>query len=294
MTIQWTSDLEDIEHEENGFEINPDRIKTLSLEPQQISPIALRTLVINLDPTYPAHGMTVDDFSVTLVPVELELTYLTINNEGIRPLNVIAVDDVEKSITVKYGGAYSGTYDLLIKSQLHGNVDTSATQLEVVFEINHIFPLYGSVYGGAKLTITGGPFTEDINETFVKVRFQWWDGIDHYCYVIAVWEDKVICRLPLDLNREPKAYEVIAFSSTYEEANCEFSQCLFQFVAANELPEVTSFSISYDSNEEAYMITVQGTDFTDAAEDIEFFLNDAEQTVVEATATSVKIRVDEV
>ena len=42
------------------------------------------------------------------------------------------------------------------------------------------------------------------------------------------------------------------------------------------------------------MITVEGTDFTDAAEDIEFFLNDAEQTVVEATATSVKIRVDEV
>jgi riboflavin synthase alpha subunit len=68
--------------------------------------------------------MTKDDFTVTLVPETLEKTYLTINNEGIRELNVVAVDPVDKTVTVKYGGAYSGTYDVIIKSKLNGNLDT--------------------------------------------------------------------------------------------------------------------------------------------------------------------------
>lgn len=71
--------------------------------------------------------MSKEDFSVTIVPVSLELTYLTINNEGVRPFNVIAVDETAKTITVKYGGAYSGTYDLVIKSVTNGNIDTTAT-----------------------------------------------------------------------------------------------------------------------------------------------------------------------
>lgn len=71
--------------------------------------------------------MTVEDFEVTLVPVSLELTYLTVNNEGIRPLRVIAVNETTSSIYVKYGGAYSGTYDLVITSKLNGNVDATAT-----------------------------------------------------------------------------------------------------------------------------------------------------------------------
>ena len=70
--------------------------------------------------------MTKDDFTVTLVPEELELTYLFVNNDGVRELNVVAVDTVDKTITVKYGGAYSGTYDVVIKSTANGNIDTEA------------------------------------------------------------------------------------------------------------------------------------------------------------------------
>ena len=69
--------------------------------------------------------MTKDDLKVTLVPESLELSHLNINNEGIRELNVVAVDTVAKTLTIKYGGAYSGTYDLVIKSTANGNVDTS-------------------------------------------------------------------------------------------------------------------------------------------------------------------------
>ena len=38
-------------------------------------------------------------------------------------------------MTVKYGGAYSGTYDLIIKSKLNGNVDTEDVRLKVLFEV---------------------------------------------------------------------------------------------------------------------------------------------------------------
>ena len=145
--------------------------------------------------------MTKEDFKVTLVPVELELTHLTINNEGIRPLNVIAVDTTLKKITVKYGGAYSGLYDLVVTSAINGNVDTTATQLKVVFEILGFTPTSGSIFGGSKIKVQGGPFTGDLSETIIKVGFSWWENIDNYCYLISVTDNEVTCRLPLDLNR---------------------------------------------------------------------------------------------
>jgi hypothetical protein len=79
--------------------------------------------------------MTKEDFTVTITPTELELSHLNINNQGIRELNVVAVDPTAKTITVKYGGAYSGTYDVIIKSLANGNLDTSDFQLKVVFEL---------------------------------------------------------------------------------------------------------------------------------------------------------------
>ena len=184
--------------------------------------------------------MTREDFTVKIVPVELELSHLFRNNDGIRELNVVDFDSIAKTITVKYGGAYSGIYDIIIKSEANGYLYTGDIQLNVVFEITNIEPLTGSIYGGTKLTVTGGPFTTDLKETFVKVGYKWWEEIDHYCYLISATETEVTCRLPLDLNREAKEYEVIAFAATYEESNCEMADnCLFTFLSADTLPEVT-------------------------------------------------------
>lgn len=109
--------------------MNADPITATSISPARISPIAFTTIEIKLSDSYPTTGMTVDDFTVTLVPESLELTYLFVNNEGVRELNVVAVDTATKTITVKYGGAYSGTYDIVVKSVANGNVDTSGVQL---------------------------------------------------------------------------------------------------------------------------------------------------------------------
>ena len=211
-----------------------------------------------------------------MVPEYLDLTYLTINNDGIRPLNVIAVDTVAKTITVKYGGAYSGNYGLVIKSVRNGAIDTNATQLNVTFEVTSFTPTSGSIFGGTAITVYGGPFTTDLDETFVKVGFKWWEGIDNYCYVFEATEEYVKCRLPFDLNRNAEEYELIAYASTYEESDCEFEDndtCMFTFIAASDLPEVTSFNSVYDEATQKYQITVSGTGFTDTAEQVEFHLN---------------------
>ena len=183
--------------------------------------------------------MSKEDFTVLMVPQELELSRLIINNDGERYLNVVAVDKTAKTITVKYGGAYSGTYEFVIKSTANGNLNTEGVTLKVVFEITNIQPLTGSIYGGSKLTITGGPFSTNPEENIVKVGYKWWEYINNYCYIISETETEVTCRLPLDLNREAKEYEVIAFASTYEEANCEMdNECKFTFLAADTLPEI--------------------------------------------------------
>ena len=125
MAISVTSDEGDAEVVESGFELNTNPITATSVTPESVSPIALRTIEIQLYADYPTTDMTKDDFTVTLVPESLELTYLFVNNAGVRELNVVAVDTAAKTITVKYGGAYSGTYDLVVKSVANGNVDTS-------------------------------------------------------------------------------------------------------------------------------------------------------------------------
>ena len=75
---------------------------------------------------------------------------------------MVAVDQTAKTITVKYGGAYSGTYDVIIKSQTNGYLYTGDFQLKVVFELTDFEPKTGSIYGGTKLTVYGGPFSLDL------------------------------------------------------------------------------------------------------------------------------------
>jgi hypothetical protein len=97
--------------------------------------------------------------------------------------------------------------------------------------------------------------------------------------VISVTDNEVTCRLPLDLNREEKSYEVIAFASTYEESNCAIKNkagefdCYFNFIAAEDLPKVTGPpSAVFDANTNEYTITITGTGFDDIASKIDFEL----------------------
>ena len=112
--------------------------------------------------------------------------------------------------------------------------------------------------------------------------------------MLSVTSTTATCRLPLDLNREVSQYELIAFASTYEEANCEvISGCMFTFVDDSTLPVVThNATASFNTATSNYELTITGTGFTDAASDIDFFLAGVQQTVLSASSTEVLIQVD--
>lgn len=84
MNIHLTSDTSSIDYTESGLELNANPITATGITPSSVSPIALRTIVVQLNPDYPEADMTKDDFTVTIVPESLEITYLTVNNEGVR------------------------------------------------------------------------------------------------------------------------------------------------------------------------------------------------------------------
>lgn len=59
---------------------------------------------------------------------------------------------------MKFQGAVSGDYDLIIKHKDYGLIDTSGLTLKVEASYSAITPLTGSIYGGTLLTITGKNF----------------------------------------------------------------------------------------------------------------------------------------
>ena len=75
-----------------------------------------------------------------------------------------SVDDAKKSISVIYGGAYSGTYNINIKHKTLGKLDTEGLILVVGSEVKSFSPSQGSVYGGTILTILGNNWDAKVKE----------------------------------------------------------------------------------------------------------------------------------
>jgi hypothetical protein len=45
----------------------------------------------------------------------------------------------------------------------------------------------GSVFGGSKITIQGGPFDDgSVGQTPIKVGYKWWEDINHFCEVLEL------------------------------------------------------------------------------------------------------------
>lgn len=85
-------------------------------------------------------ALTVADLSVTFISTT-DPTY-------VKLANVIDVDNVNKQIVVKFGGADSGTYSLAVVSAANGLFNTAGVTLTTVGTIVSVSPTTGSVYGG--------------------------------------------------------------------------------------------------------------------------------------------------
>jgi hypothetical protein len=82
-----------------------------------------------------------------------------VNDENyIRYLNVLSVDDSTKTLRAKFGGARTGMFQMSIRHKFYGLVDTDGMILDVSSKVTNVSPLEGSIYGGNILTITGSNF----------------------------------------------------------------------------------------------------------------------------------------
>lgn len=83
---------------------------------------------------------------------------LSTDSTIMKRLNVVAVDDAAKELTVMFGGAESGIYDISIRHSTEGVIGTSGLTLDVGSTVTNVSPMTASIYGGTILTITGTNF----------------------------------------------------------------------------------------------------------------------------------------
>jgi len=209
----------------------PATVRTLT--PSQVSPVLKADIVITIDPSF-AGTLEKDDFEVFIEDVT--------NSSNIRALNVISVNNAEETITVKYGGAYTGVYKMIVRSISLGRFDTEDVLLTASTKITDFTPKTGSIYGGTLINILGFNFSTDGLDNNVRI------GLTD-CLVESSANGEVICRTEakyvdhtnIDVNTE----ELVVFLKLSEEASCEApsGNCDYVWLDDSSLPSLTSYVV---------------------------------------------------
>jgi hypothetical protein len=116
------------------------------LIPNSLSPVLKQKIVLQLQNNF-LYTLKKSDFSAMIV----NSSDSTIFNM----MNVIAANDTAKTLTFMYGGAWSGIYNLSLRHNQYGLINTKGLQITVGSNITSITPKVGSIYGGSLITITG-------------------------------------------------------------------------------------------------------------------------------------------
>jgi len=233
--------------------------------------------------------MAAEEFSVGLEA--LDPKNLRPNGSLVRQLNVVAKDPVKKTITVKYGGAYSGTYAMVVSSSLVGKFRVK-DKFVSRFEFTDFNPKKGSKFGGQLITIQGSHFSSDPLNNPIKIGYEYTSGVIHYCDVLSSSEFEIKCRMRLDANRKAGKQELIVFASTYEEAKCRASTCTLEFLDFDQLPTVEVATASYDVATGKNIITVNGFGISDTSTStIQAYIGGREQVIRSVKSTEVVIEV---
>lgn len=91
------------------FPIRPSFETGISVVPNSVSPVLKQKITITLGSSFPG-TLVAADFTVKLTSQSLKDT--TITGPVVKNLNVVAVDQTAKTLTIMFGGAYSGIYHI--------------------------------------------------------------------------------------------------------------------------------------------------------------------------------------
>ena len=114
LTMSSFVDINGQEIEIDDQEVRAARLKLLSITPDSASPIVPQLLTLELNDAYDSTNMPNDSWKVGLMTDDPDLARP--NGDMVRWLNVVSYDTSANTITVKYGGAYSGKYKIVLES----------------------------------------------------------------------------------------------------------------------------------------------------------------------------------
>jgi hypothetical protein len=248
-----------------------------SVSPASYSPVLKTNVMIFFDSSLD-YTLETEDLYVTLVSTFDDSTY---------DFNVVAVDNDPDipSVTFRYGGAWSGVYDIKLFSDTYGLVDTAGLSFEAVGTITDFTPSTIGVNGGALITISGYHFGDVDTDNPVKV------GRYTYCYVQETSEYEIKCRVDEQPSFDAGEDELIVFLRTSEEATCQLTDCMITIIDTG-LPTVSSMSAYWDDVTQKHLISIQGTDFTADASYTEFKIDGYSQIIQSVSSTEVIVEVN--
>lgn len=242
---------------------------TLSMTPTSVSPVLKTEITIFLATDY-TETLVKEDFSVKC--------YSNENLDYFRELYVMSVDEATKSIKVKFPGAPSGNYFLVLSATQGGRIQSDLLLLDVSGSVTSISPTTGSVYGGALITITGVNFSDEPLDNPVKIG-------DHYCFVQTSSPTEITCRTDYLLDQDTGDALLIVFLKTSEEAATE-SDLLFTYITPSA--EVTDITTTFDEATFSHHVLVDGSNLD---ETVTMFIDGYAQELISWTSSLATFKV---
>ena len=185
----------------------------VTMDPTSSSPVLKRKIKFTITNTFP-FTLAKEDLTVNAISQD-DATY-------IRYMNVIAVDDAEKSFTVMFGGAYSGLFDLEVYHKTFGKIKSSAFTLDVSSEVTAVSINEISPYGGTLITITGTNFGDEFTDNPVQISYNGGVGSTD-CFLQSTSATEIVCRVDdsIDKSENTDPATLVVFLKTSEEAVCD-------------------------------------------------------------------------
>ena len=130
-------------------------------------------------------------------------------SDYVRELNIVSWDNIAKQMKVKFNGALSDDYVVVVQGP-DGFLAGPRLTLTTIIAVDTITPMNGSVLGGTLVTISGSHYGNQATDNPVKIG-------DNYCIVEQTSEFEIKCRVQIRKPTVVSEAEVIVFAKTYEE-----------------------------------------------------------------------------
>jgi UDP-N-acetylenolpyruvoylglucosamine reductase len=160
-------------------------------------------------------------------------------------MNVIAADDATKTLTVMFGGAWSGLYQIDIRHNVYGLVNTTGLILTVGSNVTSISPNAGSIHGGTDVMITGTNFGTVFTDNPVQISSLGGVGSIN-CFLTSINSTNIKCRVGETSKTANSTGKMVTFLKTSEEATCVPSDAC-DWTYTSSIPEVIYMGASYNT-----------------------------------------------